>query len=382
MASNNGTALGLYDEMSTMYEQLDIYKHAGSRQDRYTLLKLYNGSSWARTFRTVSARVPRTAFNMSGFIQPALLLDLLHKEDVDGFNDRQLFDCPAEIDPMYDQLTPLDTTITLKEVLDTIKDVHKDKEEIIYTLTEDGMSVFTSFHDDIVLRRQTIPDDENRRGVLSKAKGQLARIALALHALEQAVHMLHTTTQEEWSFTIDAQTVNQAVELMNHFISQKFALLPDNTISNDTYGDLGQLTPHQADFVTNNGPYIRKLILTRHDALTPSLVSQLRLMPPSSNTLTPGKTRYPVLDAKHFLKNVVDVGLGTLHTERVERMTPKGPVQGKASVRLIKRKFCELEPQGVAILKRLKITEEEYKSVTEGTPEVVHTSDSDENNSA
>ena len=100
MASNNGTALGLYVEMSTMYEQLDIYKHAGSRQDRYTLLKLYNGSSWARMFRTVSARVPRTAFNMSGFIQPALLLDLLQKEDVSGFNDRQLFDCPAEIDPM------------------------------------------------------------------------------------------------------------------------------------------------------------------------------------------------------------------------------------------------------------------------------------------
>ena len=76
---------------------------------------------------------------------------------------------------------------------------------------------------------------------------------------------------------------------------------------------------------------------------------------------------------------MVNAGLGTLHTERVERMTPKGPVQGKPSVWLIKRKFCELE-QGVAILKRLKITE--YKSVTEGTPEVVHTSDSDENSSA
>ena len=121
---------------------------------------------------------------MSGFIQPALLLDLLQKEDIDGFNDRQLFDCPAEIDPMYDQLTPLDTTITLKEVLDTIKDVHQDQDEIIYTLSEDGMSVFTSFHDDIVLRRQSIPDDENRRGVPSKVKGQLARIALALHSLE------------------------------------------------------------------------------------------------------------------------------------------------------------------------------------------------------
>ena len=37
MLNNNGNALGLYDEMSTMYEQLDVYKHAGSRQDRLGL---------------------------------------------------------------------------------------------------------------------------------------------------------------------------------------------------------------------------------------------------------------------------------------------------------------------------------------------------------
>ena len=37
---------------------------SGSRQDRHTLLKLCNGSSWACTFRTVSARVPCTAFNV------------------------------------------------------------------------------------------------------------------------------------------------------------------------------------------------------------------------------------------------------------------------------------------------------------------------------
>ena len=39
-----------------------------------------------------------------------------------------------------------------------------------------------------------------------------------------------------------------------------------------TNGDLGQLTSDQAGFVINNGPYIRKFLLTRHDALTPSLV--------------------------------------------------------------------------------------------------------------
>lgn len=116
MANNNGSALGFYDEMSTMYEQLDIYKHAGSRQDRSTFLKLYNRGSWSRTFRSVSARVPITAFNMSGFIQPGLLLDQLQKSDIDGFNDRQLFDRPAEIDPLYEQLSSLssDTNLILK----------------------------------------------------------------------------------------------------------------------------------------------------------------------------------------------------------------------------------------------------------------------------
>ena len=59
---------------------------------------------------------------------------------------------------------------------------------------------------------------------------------------EQAVHMVHsqnTTTLEEWSFTTEEPTVNQAVEIMNHFISQKFALMPDNKISNT---DVGQLS--------------------------------------------------------------------------------------------------------------------------------------------
>jgi len=48
---------------------------------------------------------------------------------------------------------------------------------------------FHAYHDDIVIHRRCIPDDENRWSVLSKAKGQLARVALVLHRLEQAVSM-------------------------------------------------------------------------------------------------------------------------------------------------------------------------------------------------
>ncbi len=47
MLHNKSQMLGLYDEMTVMYGQLDAYKHSGSTLDRSTLLDLYNGGSWA-----------------------------------------------------------------------------------------------------------------------------------------------------------------------------------------------------------------------------------------------------------------------------------------------------------------------------------------------
>ena len=54
-------------------------------------------------------------------------------------------------------------------------------------------------------------------------------------------------------------------------------------------------------------------------------------MPPSSNT--PGKTQYPVLDSKHFLRNVVDVGLS---------MVPDGDVLLAVNTKLVQVTTQEL----------------------------------------
>ena len=249
--------------------------------------------------------------------------------------------------------------------------VHKEPDDTVYHLSEDAMSVFTSFHDNIVIRRQCIPGDGNRRRVLSKAKGQLARIALDFHALEQAVLMCDSldegngSNDKEWSFSIQDTTVNHAVELINHFIDQKFCMMPEEKKFKEADARLVELSSEQMKFMSTNGPCIQKLLLSKHDHITPSIVSQLalRLMPPSTNDTTPGKTWYPAVDAKRFLRNMVDLGLGTLQTERVERMTSRGPVPGKHSVRMRKCRFSELKPQPLAILKRLKVTEEEYTRV-------------------
>ena len=74
MKRNGSQILGLFDEMSTLYAQLDLYKQSGSVMDRKTLITLNGGSSWSRNY---SASMTKTAFNISGFIQPAFVEKML-----------------------------------------------------------------------------------------------------------------------------------------------------------------------------------------------------------------------------------------------------------------------------------------------------------------
>ena len=240
MLQNNSQMLGLYDEMTVMYGQLDAYKHSGSTLDRSTLLDLYNGGSWARNFKNKNgpSKLQKTAFNMAGYIQPAFVVNMLEKPDIDGFNDQQLFDCPPEVDFKYGALkVPVDATLpSLDTIFRIIRMMHVDK--LVYTMNEEAMANFVIYHDSLVERKKGIPDDENCRGVLSKAKGQFARIAMVLHVLNQAVkvaqtlHLLEQTNKEaivehcsDWSTDIGVYAVVHAEVIMNHFIAQKFCMM-------------------------------------------------------------------------------------------------------------------------------------------------------------
>ncbi len=99
MPRNGCQTLGLFDEMSSFYAQLDLFKHSGitmisysylyscfvefqhyiimwflhgtdttvgSDFDKKTLITLNGGGSWARNFRCYSATLPRTCFNVTG----------------------------------------------------------------------------------------------------------------------------------------------------------------------------------------------------------------------------------------------------------------------------------------------------------------------------
>ena len=99
-----GPVLGLFDEMSTFYGQLDLHKYSSSI-DRKTLISLNGGGSWMRNYKSYTASMDKTAFNISGFIQPTFVYEMLNEvPDADGLSDRQLFNFPPERDIFLDKL--------------------------------------------------------------------------------------------------------------------------------------------------------------------------------------------------------------------------------------------------------------------------------------
>ena len=184
------TFLDLYNDGSWGQGQLDAYKHSGSRLDRSTFLDLYNGGSWSRNFRNkeqAMVKMQQTAFNICAFIKPAFVLSMLDSSDPDAFNDRQFFICAEEVEYMYSDLkVPMDPTVVyLKDIFRMIKYAHKKM--IDYRFDDAAQAAFLRAHDELCTRKISIPDDEDRRGILSKARGQLARMAMIIHSLEQAV---------------------------------------------------------------------------------------------------------------------------------------------------------------------------------------------------
>lgn len=362
MMSNNSQILGMYDEMSVMYGQLDAYKHSGSRLDRSTLLDLYNGGSWSRNFRNkeqAMVKMQQTAFNMCGFIQPAFVLSMLDSSDPDAFNDRQFFICPEEVEYMYSDLkVPMDPTVVrLEDIFRMIKYAHRKMIE--YRFDDAAQAAFIRAHDELCTRKISIPDDEDRRGILSKARGQLARMAMIIHSLEQAVeHPMNACcsdeslpTEVQWNATIKEDSVIKAEVITKYIIEQKFALMqPEVQVG------IAEMNVYTGRAVLDENPkYLSKFLTFKNATIQASDVSQFRLMPPTPKQ-SQSKNKYPVEQCKTFMKEVSQAGFGSI--EEVQKVTGSG----RKVLTFRKRPYDELGNDQLETLKRLRINEDLYSA--------------------
>ncbi len=345
MKRNNGRILGFFDEMTSLYAQLDLFKHSGSTMDRKTLITLNGGGPWTRNFRSYSATIPNTAFNMTGFIQPTFVERLLLSEDADGFNDRQMFDFPPDRDVHFDELkVPVpDDVPSLHSIFDAVMNAHTNPQH--YCFDADGLASFKIEHDSLVDEKAKTTD-EDVQGILAKARGYMARTVMILHSLEQAV----TGSNHEWICEIGEDTVVRAAAIIRHLSTQKMIMM-------------GKALNESSDQETHipQEQRLRKLLHIRIPAdgfLTPSIIGHKHISERVGSS-------YPVTKAIELLGIAVDMGFG----EFVEIETPS-----KRKVKKFKKRQLEdLDDTGRNNLKRMKISEEVYQDTFRQPLAPIHT---------
>ena len=357
MRRNNGQLLGLFDEMSTLYSLLDLFKHSGSVMDRKTLITLNGGTSWTRNYRNYSASMPNTAFNISGFIQPLFVEKMLMCDDADGFNDRQLFCFPPQRDVFLGDLKlPLPSHLpALRDVYETVRAFHS--KHSTYTFTDEGYQQFTVCHDALVTR-QSCQTNDSIQGILSKARGYIARTAMIIFVLQQAVEHVTTTTTRDtdssysdqpspspsptWSYKVTSSCVQAASTILDYLCKQKLMMMD----LKERCADDPQTTQ---DEEVHSATRLRKLLLMEMEdghSISPSKVAQKHICAPSNG-------RYPVSNAFELFDKAASYGFGNT----IDVMTPS-----KRRVKKFRKTPYDcLPPRSVEILRKLNITDDEYQ---------------------
>ena len=186
---------------------------------------------------------------------------------------------------MYADLkVPMDPTVgSLEDIFRRIKQAHQ--EMVVYKFDAAAQVVFIKAHDELCRYKIVIPDDEDCRGILSKARGQLARLAMIIHSLEQAVanpmpRHCQNDGATSWEVTIKESSVVQVEIIVNYVIEEKFALMKEEV--KITIMPAESIINTGRDILDSNPRYLSKFLTFKSPDIQPSDVSQFLLMPPTA----------------------------------------------------------------------------------------------------
>lgn len=193
----------------------------------------------------------------------------------------------------------------------SIKSAHTEKIDV------NAQRKFIEMHDELSDRKQNIIDDEDRRGILSKSKGQLARLAMVIHSIEEAI----TSSEDRyWSPTIKECSLQKAKTVMDYIIKQKFALMPPEVKITESDSLPNINIDSGTPILDNNPKYLSKFLSYKSTEVAPSDVSRFRLMPP---TPTQSKNKYPVEECRSFMWSISQAGFGSIDESRKDRSSKK-----------------------------------------------------------
>ena len=197
---------------------------------------------------------------------------------------------------------------------------------------------------------------------------------MVCHGLYTSMKHLSDTEEEDGDnmslgTVISDDTMEHAVALMKYGMEHKFALMPPpidpNTLADDEEAEPSEASTGEENPSLTEGRYASRVhsVLTYGlEVIDSSKVAQRKLMPPLKNPPAnpdhPNKAgnKYPVEAARKFLCVLSNAGLG----EMVEK------AKGRRSIHQFhKRKYTDLSADALDIVKKLKISETQYKFTRE-----------------
>jgi hypothetical protein len=305
-------------------------------EDRTQLL--IDQFSFEELFSGIKGSMSNTCFNISGFTHPYYVIEVLHRDDHDGFNERQ-FDIPTEVDFYYDDLRTNipDNVPTFKDILHYIMDTHRRPKT--YGFSANAMKEFIAYHDELNERKRTTSDSD-LRGMLSKAKGQMVRIAMILHAAHHSLLVLTSPTTSALPHVpleVSADSLKQAKILMDHFLSIKSILRPPTQ---------RPVIPVAESDKNPETEKIKKILtLIKDNSISPSLVARKRWC-------TPIHGKYTVQSALQVLERMESFGLGSVR-EVVH------PHNSKRSKIFVRHRFEDLTEEALQFLNSIDVSEKD-----------------------
>jgi hypothetical protein len=216
--------------------------------------------------------------------------------------DRVLTMCPAEKLVLFEDLQDIpDSMPTIGSILNEIYKSHPRDVEINYRFSDEALEYFATTYNDYITKKADTPNSDYR-GIFSKARGQIARIALAIHVLQLSVTSELTPNIDR---VIPIEPLRRAKSLMDLYIKHKLALIP--TLDDIPLEVEEIISPADVTGVYSHN--LKSLVEYGTTNLKSSKIAGSHLMPPTKKKI---KNKYPVERAEVWVTAVADAGFGSV----------------------------------------------------------------------
>ena len=247
----------LVDEIEAMLNSSNQYR-GGRGSDRQDILSYYDGAGQT-TLRAsgVSIDVDEIYISIFGGIQPEVLkTHTKDLKDIDGYWARFLFVnqqlAAAEMD---DDTGGFDISELVGGYYRRVYALGKRT----YTLSRSAFQIYRTVYNDLEQKRVSHPSP-GMRNIYAKLEGQIGRLALNLHAIEEA-------DKNSPADEISALTMRKAIALANFYLNEVTDLHAD---SNADKGELPALLAKLLEYANQKGSLTPRDAVTKFNAIKKS----------------------------------------------------------------------------------------------------------------